>query len=183
MAQDTDHAGTEIGHQPPAFPQLHPDYWPSQIFWLLVALVVLYYVMSKVALPRIAATLETRRDAIAGDLERAAEYNKRAEAALEARDEARRQAQAEAQRIREAAEAETKAELDAALARAAEQIDAQTAASEARLKEIQTTAGAEALKVATATAEALLERFDAPSVDGATLETELGAQLAGRFGE
>jgi F-type H+-transporting ATPase subunit b len=35
-------------------PQLCADWMPNQIFWLLVTLVVIYFVLSKIALPRIA---------------------------------------------------------------------------------------------------------------------------------
>ncbi len=42
-------------------PQLDPSHFPNQIFWLLLTLVVIYFVLSRVALPRIAGTIATRQ--------------------------------------------------------------------------------------------------------------------------
>ena len=42
-------------------PQLDFSTWPNQIFWLLVTLVVIYLVLSRVALPRIGAVLADRK--------------------------------------------------------------------------------------------------------------------------
>ena len=38
-------------------PQLDFTSWPNQIFWLLVALAAIYFVLSRIALPRISAVL------------------------------------------------------------------------------------------------------------------------------
>ena len=46
-------------------PQLDFTTFPSQIFWLAVATFVLFQLMNRVALPRIASVLEERADAIA----------------------------------------------------------------------------------------------------------------------
>ena len=59
-------------------PQLDFATFPSQIFWLIVALVTLYFVLSRIALPRIASAIEERHDAIEDDLDRAAEFRRRA---------------------------------------------------------------------------------------------------------
>lgn len=53
-------------------PQLDFDTYGSQLFWLAVSFVVLYLIMSRAALPRIAAAIESRRDRIASDLDTAA---------------------------------------------------------------------------------------------------------------
>ena len=52
----------------PGMPQLDITTFSNQIFWLVVALVVLYYVMSRVALPRVASVLADRRGAITADI-------------------------------------------------------------------------------------------------------------------
>ena len=46
--------------------------YPNLIFWLVVALVALYLILSRVALPRIGTVLAERNDAIANDIEQAA---------------------------------------------------------------------------------------------------------------
>ena len=41
-------------------PQLCAEWIPNQIFWLLITLAALFFVMSRIALPRIAAVLAER---------------------------------------------------------------------------------------------------------------------------
>src|SRR3546814_6905695 len=62
-------------------PQLDADTYPTQIFWLVVTFVILYLIMSKVALPRIAEVLEERQERVADDIETAERL--RSEAAVE----------------------------------------------------------------------------------------------------
>ncbi|WP_421792450.1 F0F1 ATP synthase subunit B' [Hyphobacterium sp.] len=57
-------------------PQLDISTWPGQIFWLLVTFGLLFFILSNSVLPKIAATIEDRRDRIADDWD-AAEQNKR----------------------------------------------------------------------------------------------------------
>ena len=69
----------------------------SQIFWLLVTFVPLYFVLWKVALPRISATLENRQQRIENDLARAQELTSEAEDVLAAYEEELARARARAQ--------------------------------------------------------------------------------------
>jgi len=52
-------------------PQLHFHTFPGQIFWLVVSFVLLYWLMVKVALPRIEKIIAERRDRLDDDLEKA----------------------------------------------------------------------------------------------------------------
>lgn len=64
-------AGAEGGEQSGGLPQLDFATFPTQIFWLIVSFTVLYVMMSRVAVPRIAEVLEERQERIADDLETA----------------------------------------------------------------------------------------------------------------
>lgn len=64
-------------------PQLQQiDTFLSQVVWLAIAFVVLFVVLRTVALPKIQATLEARRDRIEGDLDRAQTLRQEAEQVL-----------------------------------------------------------------------------------------------------
>ncbi len=63
-----------------SMPQLNPEYFASQIFWLIFSFAILYIVMAKFALPKIANVIESREDIIARDLEEAENYKKDSEA-------------------------------------------------------------------------------------------------------
>ena len=58
-------------------PQLNTEYFASQIFWLVISFIILYIVMAKYALPKIANVIETREDIIARDVERRPRISKR----------------------------------------------------------------------------------------------------------
>ena len=52
-------------------PQLNPEFWISQIFWLILVFGILYIVLSKVILPRISSNLELRKSQIQENIEAA----------------------------------------------------------------------------------------------------------------
>jgi len=52
-------------------PQLNPEFWLSQIFWLTITFGILYVVLSKLILPKISANLEIRRSQILDNIEAA----------------------------------------------------------------------------------------------------------------
>ncbi len=53
-------------------PQLDPSSYPSQLFWLVLTFVPLFFILWKVALPKVAAVLAARQARIESDLDRAA---------------------------------------------------------------------------------------------------------------
>ena len=52
-------------------PQLDPEFWVSQIFWLTLVFGTLYVVLSKLILPKISANLELRKSQIQENIEAA----------------------------------------------------------------------------------------------------------------
>ena len=56
-------------------PQLNPEFWISQIFWLTLTFGILYVILSKLILPKISANLELRKSQIQENIE-AAEKNR-----------------------------------------------------------------------------------------------------------
>ena len=60
-------------------PQLNPEFWISQIFWLTLTFGILYIVLSKLILPKISANLELRKSQIQENIE-AAENQRKKEA-------------------------------------------------------------------------------------------------------
>ena len=52
-------------------PQLNPEFWISQIFWLIITFGILFIVLTKVILPKISGNLETRKSQILENIETA----------------------------------------------------------------------------------------------------------------
>lgn len=159
-------------------PQLDFSTWGNQIFWLLVTLVVIYFVLSRVALPRIAAVLAERQGTITKDIAAAEELKAKAADAEAAYNQALADARAEAARIVEATKAEIKADVDAAMAKADEEISAKAAEGEKAIAEIRANALDSVEEVATATAgeivSALGGKADAKAVKAAIADRMKG---------
>lgn len=129
-------------------PQLDPTTFLPQIFWLVVAFGVLYWIALRVALPRVADVLQTRRERIEADLERAETLRKEAEATLEEYERTMAETRAKAHQLTvEAGQgiaAETQRRNDALTAT----LDKRTALAEARINERRDEAIAEMREVA-----------------------------------
>lgn len=180
MANETheaaSHAAEAAGHaaESAGMPQLDFATFPNQIFWLLVTLVVIYFVLTRVALPRIASVLAERQGTITNDLAAAEELKLKAQEAEEAYNKALADARAEAHKIIAEAKDEIQADLDAAIAKADAEIAAKAAESEKTIAEIRAGAMASVTEVATETAQeivaALGQKADAKAVAGAVAD-------------
>ena len=63
-------------------PQLNPEFWISQIFWLSLTFGVLYIALSKIILPKISANLELRKSQIQENIEAAEKQRENSETKL-----------------------------------------------------------------------------------------------------
>jgi F-type H+-transporting ATPase subunit b len=100
------------------FPPFDSKTFPSQLFWVALAFIALYLLMSRIALPRVGSILEARRQRIEGDLAEAQRFKDASDAAIAAHEKALAEARARAQALAN----ETRAKA--------------TAAAEARRKEV-----------------------------------------------
>jgi F-type H+-transporting ATPase subunit b len=114
-------------------PQLDVSTFSSQIFWLIVCFSVLYYLLSRKALPRISETLEARQDRIAADLDQAQRLRREAETALASYEGAMAEAQGRAQALLAEAQSRLQAEAASRQAELDQQLARQLAEAEARI--------------------------------------------------
>jgi len=63
-------------------PQLNPEFWLSQIFWLTLTFGILYVFLSKIILPKISANLESRKSEIQENIEAAENQRHKSESKL-----------------------------------------------------------------------------------------------------
>ena len=68
-------------------PQLNPEFWISQIFWLTLTFGILYLVLSKLILPKISANLELRKSQIQENIEAAEKQRESSESKLKEYDD------------------------------------------------------------------------------------------------
>jgi len=156
MAENTNAAGEVAVGAPPGMPQLDIGTFDNQVFWLLITLVVIYFVLSRVALPRIAAILAERQGTITNDIAAAEDLKAKAEAAEAAYDKALADARAEAQRIAGETKAAIQADLDVAIQKADAEIAAKAAESEKAIADIRAGAMDAVAEVAKDTAQEIV---------------------------
>ncbi|WP_209427818.1 F0F1 ATP synthase subunit B' [Pararhodobacter sp. SW119] len=159
-------------------PQLDFATFPNQIFWLVVTLVVIYMILSRVALPRIGSILAERAGTITADIDAAETYKRQATEAEAAYHKALDDARAQAHRIVEEMRADIQADLDVAIAKADAEIAARTAESERRIAEIRDSASAAVAEVARDTAQEILTVFGVEAEQKAIADT-VSARMKG----
>jgi len=159
-------------------PQLDFSTFPNQIFWLLVTLVVIYLILSRVALPRIASVLAERQGTITNDIAAAEELKTRAQDAEAAYDKALADARSEAAKIVADAKADIQAELDVEMQKADAEIAAQTAESEKAIAEIQAGAADAVKAVAKDTAKEIIAAMGGKA-DARTITAAVTARMKG----
>ena len=80
-------------------PQLNPEFWVSQIFWLTITFGILYIVLSKLILPKISANLEFRKSQISDNIEAADKQREESDSKLKEYDEIISKSKSEAKNI------------------------------------------------------------------------------------
>jgi F-type H+-transporting ATPase subunit b len=111
-------------------PQLDISMWPPQLFWLAVSFAALYFVVSRIIIPKTGGVIEARKNTIEGDLAAAVSAKSESEAALRAYEaslaDARSKASAQSLEARNKISAESDAarhKLDAELSAKASAAD------------------------------------------------------------
>jgi len=156
LAESAAHGGEAVKAPFPAF---DPTWFASQLFWLAVFFLGLYFALARFILPKLSDTLEKRSNRIASDLDEAARLNNQsveAQKALELRlAQARSKARETADKAREKTEAELAAEtsrVDADLARKLE-------TAEGRISKLRADAMKNVEQIAIEAAEAMTARL------------------------
>ncbi|BBK34555.1 F-type H+-transporting ATPase subunit b [Stella humosa] len=168
------------GQSGAGLPQLDATKFAPQLIWLAITFGALYFLMSRVALPRVSEVLETRADHINDDLRRAEEARTEAEAVMQAYERALVDARSKA---REQAKAATDAMTALAEARdreANQVLQGEAAAADARIAEAKAAAMGNVRQVATEVAVAAIKRIGGFDVDPARAAAAVDAVAGGR---
>jgi F-type H+-transporting ATPase subunit b len=156
-------------------PQLEVSTYVSQIFWLIVCFSILYYLLSKKALPRVAEILEARADRIRADLDEAQRLKKDAEDALGRYEQVVAEAQGKAQAQIAETQAKLQAEAADAQAKLDEKLAKQVGEAEARIAKARADALKDLDDAAITTAQAAAERLAGVKVTKTDAKAALSA--------
>lgn len=158
-------------------PQLDVGTYPSQLFWLLLSVLVLYFLLSRLVLPRISEILKTREQTIAGDLDRAQAFHDRAQNLREEIERQRAETRAEAQKIAAESREATMQEIAAEQEAAEKRLDEAATRGEERIRAIRDAAVEDVGAVARDVAGALVVEILKRPADGARVQSAVQARL------
>jgi F-type H+-transporting ATPase subunit b len=160
------------------FPPFDSSTFASQLLWFAITFVLLYYLMSKVALPRIAGILEDRRDRIASDLDLADRLKQESEAALAGYEKALAEARIRANAITEGARDGAKQATAAKRAVIEGNLAAKLEVAEKRIGEIKSKALADVGEIAAETTDALIKALVDTDVTGREVADAVSSIMA-----
>lgn len=162
------------------FPPFDATTFASQLLWFVITFAVLYYLMAKVALPRIGGILEGRRDRIAADLDQAERLKGESEDAAAAYEKALGDARARASGIADTARDAAKAKAETQRAEVEEELAGKLTAAESRIAEIKNEALAEVGAIAGDAAEAVVTRLIDAKLTAGEVKDAVAEALAAR---
>ncbi len=157
MAEPTAHTEAPAGHS--AFPPFQSEHFPSQLAWLVVTFVLLYVLMSKIALPRIGSIFAERSRVIGDDLKAAESLKQRSDAAHAAYEKSLADARARAQAIANATREQQAKDAEATQKRLEAQLQERLAAAERSIATTRSAAMGNVRSIAADTAAAIVERL------------------------
>ncbi len=169
------------GHeQSGGMPQLNFQDFPPQLIWLVITFIALLILMSRVALPRIAAVIEQRDARIKGDLDRAERVKIEADAAAAAYQKAMADARAKAQAELRQGQAASAAEISTRGAEFAQKLALRTKAAEDVIAQAKTRALADLRGVGVDVAGSVLGKVAGLSLPAGQILAAVDAAMAER---
>jgi len=152
----------------------------AHVVWGAIIFVVLYLLLSRWGLPKVASVLDERAAKITGDLEAARVAKANADAAVAELAEATQRARAEAQAaINRAAEAAKKAAAEQSAVLNA-RLDGQLAEAEGRIAAARGSAASALRQVARETADTMITRLTGGQAETQVLDRAISTALAAR---
>jgi F-type H+-transporting ATPase subunit b len=171
-AGETVHTETGVaseGEHGGVFPPFDSTSFPSQLLWLAITFGLFYMFISRLASPRIASILETRRDRIARDLADAAKMKEEADAAVAAYEQELATARTNAVDIANTARDEAKAVVDADRKANEAKLEVKLADAEKRIAAVRASGMKEVGKIAEDTASAILAQLTGGKVSASDI--------------
>jgi F-type H+-transporting ATPase subunit b len=150
-------------------PQLNPEFWISQIFWLTLTFGILYLVLSKLILPKISANLETRKSQILENIEAAEKQREDSEMKLKEYEEIISKSKLEAKTIFNQAREKALKDINAKKEVLEGQIDEEISKAEEEIKTLRNGAPDKINKIAIETSSELIQKLIGAEVNSSSI--------------
>jgi len=168
---------TEAEHK--VFPPFDSTTFASQFLWLAITFVLLYWLVAKIAIPRIAGILAERQGRISGDLQAAEQAKANSEAARLGYEKALADARASGFAIAEAARNDAKTAADAERKGIEANLAAKLAEAEARIAGIKSEALSGVGVIAGEATEAIVKALVGTDVTRSDVDQAVADSLSG----
>lgn len=182
MATSSDHGQVEgtlahggEGHAKAPFPPFDPANLAPELIWLVLTFGFFYLLMSKVALPRVADILHTRRTKISKDIAEAHAARAESEQAAAALEKTIAEARAKAQALAQETHARLNSETEAKRQGLEANLSAQLAAAELKISEMKRQAMSNVGAIAGEAAAAIVARLTGKPADPKAIAAALTA--------
>ena len=150
-------------------PQLNPEFWISQIFWLTITFGVLYIVLSKLILPKISLNLELRKSQIQDNIEAAEKQRENSEAKLKEFDDIITKSKLRARNIYQEAREKALKEINLKREALDKQIDEEIKKVDQEIKLLKKSAPGKINKIAIESASELVKELIGAEVNSSSI--------------
>ena len=150
-------------------PQLNPEFWISQIFWLTLTFGILYIVLSKLILPKISSNLELRKSQIQDNIEAADKQRESSETKLKEYENIVLKSKLEAKNILGEAKENALKEINAKKDTLDKQIDEEIKKAEQEISVLKKSAPDKINKIAKETASEILKKLIGAEINNSSI--------------
>ena len=150
-------------------PQLDPEFWFSQIFWLVITFGILFLVLSKLILPKISDNLETRKSQVLDNLELAEKQRNESEAKLKEFDNIILKSKIEAKNLFNESRKKLLEEINNKRNKLEEEIDKEVKTVEAEIEELKKKSPEKINKIAIETSSDLINQLIGANINNSSI--------------
>ena len=165
-------------------PQLNPEFWVSQIFWLSLTFGILYIVLSKITLPKISANLELRKSQIQENIEAAEKQKESSVTKLKEYDEIILKSKLEAKNIFKNAREKVIKYINSKKETLDKQIDEEIIVAEKEIEIMRNSASEKINKIAIETSADLVKKLIGAEVNSSSISAivnEISKKSGGKY--
>ena len=150
-------------------PQLNPEFWVSQIFWLTLTFGILYIVLSKAILPKISSNLELRKSQIQENIEAAEKQRIESDTKLKEYDDLILKSKVKAKNIYKDAREKVIKDINLKKEVLDRQIDEEIKKAEKEINELKKTAPEKINKIAIETSSEILKNLIGTEINNSSI--------------
>jgi F-type H+-transporting ATPase subunit b len=165
-------------------PQLNPEFWISQIFWLTITFGILYVLLSKLILPKISANLEIRKSQILENIEAAEKQREASELKITEYDKIVQNSKKEAKNYFKQAREKVLKDIGLKKESLDKELNKEVQKTEAEIQELRERAPEKIKKIAVETSGDLIQQLIGAEVNGSSISAivdDLSRKKMGKY--